>query len=163
MGKRGKIGVKPKDEHLERYIKRELKKLPQRPNNSELESKFFVWLAGLLSSDGCISYFEWEHERKLQISLCSSDLAWLKLVTKKAKLVDIHVSKPSVKAYSNVLAKKPCYQIRFETRKTAFFLLHYAKDWLMPRKLKNIKKWLDSPIISKVWEHWIKNCVRVKE
>ena len=43
------------------------------------------------------------------------------------------------------------YRIRFETRKIAFFLKYYAKEWLMARKLVKLDEYLSRPLISRLY------------
>lgn len=123
------------------------------PNNSEKEREFFIWIAGLLSTDGNMTHTrdsvnsKWYGTLNIVVSSCEKD--WLEFIKNHA--VDVGVKANVCFHGYTMKGKVPVYQIRFETRKTAFFLKYYAEDWLMPRKLGILNQYLNRPLISRLY------------
>lgn len=133
---------------LRPMIAKGLNNLPEQPQNIESEKEFYIWLAGIISSDGCIYFASHGGDKnfaKFAVTITSVEKDWIDIIKQKSELYNLN---PSIIFTNNI------YFLRYPNRKTAFFLYHYTKDWLMPRKMNIIEKYLCSPVISILFKEW---------
>jgi hypothetical protein len=139
--------------------------LPPFPNNSDEEREFFRWLGGLISTDGsaCLRWSGNGYVLDLTMSTVEKD--WADMVVSKANGVGLKcsTSKNNLKPRKSMENLSPyVYIIRFETRKTAFYLNYYARDWIMSRKLGKLDEYLSRPLISRLYSEFIKSSGNIK-
>lgn len=124
-----------------------LEEMPPSPSDTIEERIFYIWLAGLISSDGCIYYGRHSRRRKGFVFNCvltSVDKDWLEHVKSKGDIFGLP---------SNIVGKDKIF-LRFSSLHISFYLVYYASDWLMKRKLTNIFKYLETPINDMVYREW---------
>lgn len=143
---------------------RGLKTLPSFPKNTTKEREFYIWLAGLLSSDGSItlnSYSKRASKRTgfdFSVTLTSKEEDWILNVQEKALSCGLSSTtylahRGSTYPHTSYLCKK-VYTLRFTSRIVAFYLMYYAYDWLMKRKREKLVEYLNLPVISKLYKYW---------
>lgn len=152
MGDR-RIGPISKERHkqiLEGLLKGT--KIPNVPDNSKEQREVCLWLGGLISTDGCMTLRWSEDGYVLDITMASVEKDWIDMVINKMDEIGIkaHVVKSRQKQREGYNFSEFSYTIRFETRKTAFYLNYYARDWIMKRKLNVLDRYLERPLISKI-------------
>jgi hypothetical protein len=130
-------------------ISRGLKNLPEQPKNNELEREFYIWLSGIISSDGCIYFGVHGGERKYNkftVTITSVEKDWIDIIKKKSEMFGLVPS---------IITTGGMYFLRYPNRKVAFLLHHYTNGWLMPRKMEKINEYLKSPVISVIYKAWV--------
>jgi len=95
------------------------------------EREIVIWLAGLLSSDGCVG--KRKDSKTVRYIIYSTELDWLEKIKPKLLTIDIESTLGKV---DNCLSKQGCYFIYLKDpyKITTLLIKHKVSEYMNPRK-----------------------------